>query len=187
MNQYYRRPGDAVVYDELVHASTHDGLKLTNAAHKLSFKHNDPDDLREVLQSVKDLDHGFATGTRSILICVESIYSSQFLPFYHSYLQQSQILWLKLTSNAIWSNAMVFSVNGDICPLKECVQVAKEIFPLGNAQSVIDEAHSTGVLGPYGRGLVSMLGLEKEIAIRIHMCSKAIASTGGKPRRPTQK
>ena len=75
-------------------------------------------------------------------------------------------------------------MNGDICPLKECVEVAKEVFPLGNAQFVIDEAHSTGVLGPHGKGLVALLGLEKEIAIRIHMCSKAIASTGGKPPSP---
>jgi 8-amino-7-oxononanoate synthase len=43
----------------------------------------------------------------------------------------------------------------------------------------MDEAHSSGVLGPNGAGLVQMLGLEKEIAIRVHVCSKALGSTGG--------
>ncbi|KAL8750604.1 MAG: hypothetical protein Q9199_006964 [Rusavskia elegans] len=42
----------------------------------------------------------------------------------------------------------------------------------------MDEAHGTGVLGPKGAGLVSALGLEKEIAIRLHTCGKAMASTG---------
>ena len=138
-------PGDAIVYDELSHASTHMGMKLSVAAHKISFLHNDPESLREVLTSLRDVYPAFCSGTQSILICVESIYS----------------------------------MNGDVCPLRECVEVAKEIFPLGNAQFVIDEAHSTGVLGPKGTGLVQMLGLEKEIAIRLHMCSKALASTGG--------
>ncbi|KAG9197127.1 hypothetical protein G6514_002251 [Epicoccum nigrum] len=138
-------PGDAVVWDELSHASTGLGLKVSLAAHKIPFKHNSPESLREVLTSLKTNDSAFATGEKSILISVESIYSME----------------------------------GDICPLKELVAIAKEIFPAGNAQFVIDKAHSNGVIGPKGAGLVSMLGLEKDIAIRVHMCSKALSSTGG--------
>ncbi|KAF3343930.1 hypothetical protein VD0002_g9218 [Verticillium dahliae] len=138
-------PGDCYLYDELVHASTHEGMKLSRASHKVSFAHNDVLSLRTNLKILRDEHPEFKAGTKSILILVESIYS----------------------------------MNGDVCPLKEFVQATKEIFPLGNAQFVIDEAHCVGVLGPKGRGLVSMLGLEKEIAIRVHMCSKAMASTGG--------
>ncbi|KAF2272256.1 8-amino-7-oxononanoate synthase [Westerdykella ornata] len=138
-------PGDAIVYDDAVHASTHEGLKLSLASHQLSFRHNDPDALHEVLSSLKKSHKAFELGTSSILIAVESVYS----------------------------------MDGDICPLEEMVQVAKEVFPLGNAQFIVDEAHSNGVIGPRGAGLVNMLGLEKEIAIRIHMCSKALGSTGG--------
>ncbi|KAJ8130649.1 hypothetical protein O1611_g2978 [Lasiodiplodia mahajangana] len=138
-------PGDAIVWDELSHASTVLGLKVTVAAHNISFKHNSPDSLRDVLTSLKNSDAAFATGAKSILICVESVYSME----------------------------------GDICPLKDLVATAKELFPAGNAQFIIDEAHSSGVLGPKGAGLVQLLGLEKEIAIRIHMCSKALGSTGG--------
>ncbi|KAJ5259404.1 8-amino-7-oxononanoate synthase [Penicillium angulare] len=138
-------PGDAIVYDEAVHASTHEGMKLSLAEHRMPFKHNDSDSLRVVLTSLKESHPAFAAGKHSILVAVESVYS----------------------------------MDGDICPLEELVQVVKELFPLGNAQFIIDEAHSNGVIGPRGAGLVNMLGLEKEIAIRIHMCSKALGSTGG--------
>ncbi|KAI0505429.1 8-amino-7-oxononanoate synthase [Xylaria bambusicola] len=138
-------PGDAIVWDELSHASTILGLKVSVAAHNISFKHNSPDSLRDVLTSLKNSDAAFVTGTKSILISVESVYSME----------------------------------GDICPLKELVAIAKELFPAGNAQFIVDEAHSSGVLGPKGAGLVQLLRLEKDIAIRIHMCSKALGSTGG--------
>lgn len=138
-------PGDCYVFDELVHASAHEGMKLGRASHKVSFRHNDVNSLRETLTNLRETHAEFKLGTQSILILIESIYS----------------------------------MNGDMCPLKEFVHVAKQVFPLGNAQFIIDEAHSVGVLGPHGRGLVSMLGLEKEIAIRVHVCSKAMASTGG--------
>ncbi|KAE9363948.1 8-amino-7-oxononanoate synthase [Stipitochalara longipes BDJ] len=138
-------PGDAIVWDELSHASTSLGLRLSVAAHKISFQHNSADSLRNVLTSLKDADPAFTTGTRSVLICVESVYSME----------------------------------GDICPLREFVELAKELFPAGNAQFIIDEAHSSGMLGPKGAGLVQQLGLEKEIAIRVHVCSKALGATGG--------
>ncbi|ORY58373.1 pyridoxal phosphate-dependent transferase [Pseudomassariella vexata] len=68
----------------------------------------------------------------------------------------------------------VYSMDGDICSLKEMVEIAKSFFPRGNAQFIVDEAHSTGVIGEKGRGLVSHLGLENEIAIRLHTFSKAL-------------
>lgn len=141
-------PGDAIIYDELVHASTHEGLHLSLAAHKLPFAHNDPDALRDVLISLKNTHPAFEQGTRSVLICVETIYS----------------------------------MDGDMCLLEELLGVAKEEFPLGNAQFLVDEAHSLGVLGTNGKGLVSLLGLETEIAIRVHVASKALGSVGGKHR-----
>ncbi|KAG9240152.1 8-amino-7-oxononanoate synthase [Calycina marina] len=137
-------PCGAIIYDDAVHASTHEGMKLSLASHQLSFRHNDPDSLRDVLSELKESHTAFATGSSSILIAVESVYC----------------------------------MDGDICPLDELVQVAKELFPLGNAQFIIDEAHSNGVIGPKGADLVDMLGLEKEIALLIHMCSKALGSTG---------
>ncbi|RSL79985.1 hypothetical protein CEP51_006923 [Fusarium floridanum] len=138
------RPGDAIVYDELSHASTHDGMKNSVALTRVSFRHNDIDSLEETLVYIRDTQPLTQKGERCVLIAVESIYS----------------------------------MDGDVCPLKEMVDVAKEVFPLGNAQFVVDEAHGTGVVGRQGGGLVQELGLEKEIAIRMHTFGKALASNG---------
>lgn len=58
------RKGDIVIYDELVHASIHDGIRLSKAS-AFSFKHND----------VKDLENLLKTAEGNIYIAVESIYS----------------------------------------------------------------------------------------------------------------
>ena len=71
-------------------------------------------------------------------------------------------------------------MDDDVCPLVEMLQIAKEICTLGNAVFAVDEAHGTGVLGPKGSGLVCKLGLEKKIAIRLHTCGKALASSNGR-------
>lgn len=73
-----------------------------------------------------------------------------------------------------------YSMDGDYCPLKEMIEAAEEIFPHGNAQFVVDEAHSFGVLGPRGRGFVAELGLEDKVAIRMMTFGKALAGSGGK-------
>ncbi|MFY7668258.1 MAG: aminotransferase class I/II-fold pyridoxal phosphate-dependent enzyme [Crocinitomicaceae bacterium] len=56
--------GDYILYDELVHASIRDGIRLSNAK-AISFKHNDPADLEKQIAKV--------SGT--IYIVVESLYS----------------------------------------------------------------------------------------------------------------
>ena len=56
--------GDTVVYDELIHASVRDGVRLS-AAKSFSFRHNDPDDLAKKLSR--------AEGNK--LVAVESLYS----------------------------------------------------------------------------------------------------------------
>lgn len=140
------RPGDAIVYDELIHASIHDGMEDSLVLCKKSFLHNDVDSFMETLVAVRDSQPQIRNGTRCVLIAVESIYS----------------------------------MDGDLCPLKDLMEAAKEIFPGGNAQFIIDEAHSTGVMGPKGSGLVCALGLEKEVAIRMHTFGKALAASGGK-------
>lgn len=56
--------GDTIIYDELVHASVRDGIRLSFAS-SFSFRHNDVEDLRKKLQK--------AAGT--IFVAVESLYS----------------------------------------------------------------------------------------------------------------
>ena len=69
----------------------------------------------------------------------------------------------------------VFSMDGDTAPLVDIVSLSKKY----NAIIIIDEAHSTGVLGKHGRGLAEYLNLEKEVTISIGTLSKAAGSLGG--------
>ncbi|PGH16702.1 hypothetical protein AJ79_01575 [Helicocarpus griseus UAMH5409] len=72
----------------------------------------------------------------------------------------------------------VYSMDGDIAPVQELVDVAKELFPKRNVIFAVDEAQATGVLGPRGAGLIQALGLEKEMAIRVHTHGKGLGSNG---------
>ncbi|KAF2878488.1 pyridoxal phosphate-dependent transferase [Massariosphaeria phaeospora] len=73
-----------------------------------------------------------------------------------------------------------YSMDGDICPLRELIEAAEEIFPYGNAQFVVDEAHSFGSMGPGGGlGFVPDQGLEDKVAIRMFTFGKALAGSGG--------
>lgn len=68
----------------------------------------------------------------------------------------------------------VFSVDGDIAPLKEIVDL-KERF---GAILMIDEAHGGGIFGKKGRGIAELLGVEGAIDIHMGTFSKAFGSYG---------
>lgn len=68
----------------------------------------------------------------------------------------------------------VYSMDGDFAPLKELVLLCKKF----GAFLIVDEAHSTGILGDNGSGLVCELGLESEIFCRIHTFGKAMGTHG---------
>jgi glycine C-acetyltransferase len=70
----------------------------------------------------------------------------------------------------------VFSMDGDICPLPELVEVAEK----HGAVMMIDDAHASGVLGENGKGTVSHFGLDpKRVDIQVGTLSKAIGVLGG--------
>ncbi|MEW6381560.1 MAG: 8-amino-7-oxononanoate synthase [bacterium] len=68
----------------------------------------------------------------------------------------------------------VFSMDGDLAPLREIVDLAAEF----DASVMVDEAHATGVLGEHGRGAVEALDLEGEIDIQMGTLSKALGGFG---------
>ncbi|AFY73878.1 8-amino-7-oxononanoate synthase [Synechococcus sp. PCC 7502] len=68
----------------------------------------------------------------------------------------------------------VFSMDGDICPLKNIVDLAQEF----ECMVLVDEAHATGVFGDHGGGVVSALGVTYPI-IQVGTLSKALGSLGG--------
>ena len=69
----------------------------------------------------------------------------------------------------------VFSTGGEIVHLPELVALAKRY----NARTLIDDAHSVGVIGKGGRGTASEFNLEKEVDLTMGTFSKTFASLGG--------
>ena len=75
----------------------------------------------------------------------------------------------------------VFSMDGDIAPLPELVEIADKY----NCTLIIDEAHATGVIGKNGKGTVEYykdktgIDLTDSVDLQIGTLSKALASEGG--------
>lgn len=69
----------------------------------------------------------------------------------------------------------VFSMDGDIAPLPEIVEIAKKY----DAITMVDDAHGEGVLGKSGRGIVDHFGLHGEVDLEVGTLSKAFGVVGG--------
>lgn len=67
----------------------------------------------------------------------------------------------------------IFSMDGDIAPLREIVELAKDF----DAMVMVDDAHATGVLGKHCRGTADYFNVE--VDINMGTLSKALASMGG--------
>ncbi len=120
---------DTILYDNLIHASLRDGIKLSDAK-AYSFKHNDLEDLESKLKK---------TETNKIII-IESRYS----------------------------------MDGDTAPLKEILNLSEKY----NAHLIVDEAHSVGVDGEKGEGIVCKLGLQEKVFATIVTFGKALGCHG---------
>ncbi len=68
----------------------------------------------------------------------------------------------------------VFSMDGDVAPLLKMLDLCEKF----HAALIIDEAHSTGVIGQKGKGLVCELGVEKRVFARVHTFGKAMGCHG---------
>jgi len=69
----------------------------------------------------------------------------------------------------------VFSMDGDIAPLPQVVELAEEF----GAFVMVDDAHASGVLGKNGRGTVNHFGLDGRVALQVGTLSKGIGALGG--------
>ena len=69
----------------------------------------------------------------------------------------------------------VFSMDGDIADLPRILELARKY----HVWSMVDEAHSTGVIGATGRGICEHFHLREKPDVLMGTLSKALASEGG--------
>jgi glycine C-acetyltransferase len=69
----------------------------------------------------------------------------------------------------------VFSMDGDLAPMPQIVELAKKY----DALTMVDDAHGEGVVGKGGRGVVDHFGLVGQVDIEVGSLSKAFSVMGG--------
>jgi 8-amino-7-oxononanoate synthase len=120
---------DVIIYDEFIHASVRDGIRL-GLAQSYSFKHND----------ITDLERLLSKQTSSVYVAVESVYS----------------------------------MDGDIAPLKKISELCKKY----NAALIVDEAHSAGIYGDIGKGMCVAENIHHDCFARIITYGKTFGVHG---------
>ena len=123
---------DAIISDELNHASIIDGIRLCKAQ-RFRFKHNDMKDLELQLINAKH--------ARSKIIVTDG----------------------------------VFSMDGTIAQLDIICELANKY----DALVMSDECHSTGFIGPKGKGVPEELGVMDQVDIITGTLGKALGGASG--------
>ncbi|MCF6284406.1 MAG: 8-amino-7-oxononanoate synthase [Candidatus Hydrogenedentes bacterium] len=137
-------PDDMIFSDALNHASIIDGARLSKASIQV-YRHNDVAHLESLLRSI---------GLRRAVAGVSPVHSSS--PAQHRIIVTDS----------------VFSMDGDLAPLKELAALAARY----DAVLVVDEAHAIGIWGE-GGGLCRHLGIRPDVTIGT--LGKALGSGGG--------
>lgn len=94
--------------------------------------------------------------------------------FKHNSLKDLKQKLSKATGQKFVVVESVYSMDGDECPIHEIVGLAGQY----DAQIIIDEAHTTGVYGRHGSGLVCDHDLHDKIFARIYTFGKAMGIHG---------
>lgn len=68
----------------------------------------------------------------------------------------------------------VYSMSGDLAPLREVSALCRQ----SGTFLIVDEAHSTGIMGDEGAGYVVHLGIQDEVLARVHCFGKAVGRSG---------
>lgn len=170
------QPGDAIVYDELIHASVHDGMRLSRASQKISFAHSRVWETGlEVETTETELSSTNILVRRSLEAILQSLLQGPDGALYQSGKR-----------NVFVAIEGVYSMDGDLAPLADIVACVERCLPQGNGHIIVDEAHSMGIFGDRGRGLSCDFGLEDRVWARVLGFGKAMGCTGGMYPKPSR-
>lgn len=100
--------------------------------------------------------------------------NAQKFPFRHNDLNQLESKLKRATGQAYIACESVYSMDGDFAPLPELAGLAARY----KARLVVDEAHSTGIFGNRGNGLVNQWGLSYQVFATLYTFGKALGVHG---------
>jgi 8-amino-7-oxononanoate synthase len=95
-------------------------------------------------------------------------------PFTHNDLQDLEAKLQRAEGHIFVLTESIFSMDGDEAPLADMIKLCKQY----HANLIVDEAHSTGVMGPQGAGWLVEKGLEQEVFARVYTFGKAMGVHG---------
>ncbi len=99
---------------------------------------------------------------------------SKIIPFAHNDIRHLEKK-LKRYGPGIIAVDSIYSADGDICPLKDIVEVGEKY----GCAFVVDESHSLGTIGTEGKGLVAELGLTNRVHFITSSLSKGFCTRAG--------
>ncbi|HVD97422.1 MAG TPA: 8-amino-7-oxononanoate synthase [Cytophagaceae bacterium] len=100
-------------------------------------------------------------------------FASRF-PFRHNDLEDLEAKLKKGKGDLFVVVESVYSMDGDAAPLEKIVALCEQ----HNANLIVDEAHSTGIMGAAGNGMACALELEQKIFARIYTFGKGMGIHG---------
>jgi 8-amino-7-oxononanoate synthase len=103
--------------------------------------------------------------------------NAQIVPFRHNDIEalEKRLKRLPAEAGKLVVLEGVYSMMGDVAPLKEMIAVCKA----AGAMILVDEAHSMGFIGPNGRGVAEDQGVLDDVDFVIGTFSKSVGTVGG--------
>src|SRR6187401_1206522 len=103
--------------------------------------------------------------------------NAQIVPFRHNDVEalENRLRRLPPEAGKLVVLEGVYSMLGDIAPLKEMIAVSKA----AGAMVLVDEAHSMGFIGEHGRGVSEAQGVIDDVDFIIGTFSKSVGTVGG--------
>ncbi len=114
---------------------------------------------------------------KSIHACIKEgarLSNARYFSFRHNDVDHLIKKIRRAQGNIIVAIESVYSMDGDVSPLEDIADICEEF----GACLIVDEAHSTGVYGQHGQGLVCELGLQSKVYVRVHTFGKALGVNG---------
>ena len=96
------------------------------------------------------------------------------LSFQHNNLEDLQLKLQRAKGEVFVIIESIYSMDGDKSPLLEIIELTKKY----GAQLIIDEAHSTGIMGTGGAGMVCEMNIEREFLARTYTFGKGMGVHG---------